>query len=710
MKKHLPVIVCFCFTLSAFCQTAVTFTVNTANGRKAISPLVYGINHTTDFSVYGTPEAYGSYRLGGNRLTGYNWENNASNAGSDYIHNSDDYLCYIFNLTSSQCTTPAGVFTKFKQLSGPAYPVVTLPLAGYVAADKAGPVSSAETAPSARWKQIVHAKGSAFSLTPDLTDGAVYSDEAVNYLVTTLGTAAGGGIRGYSLDNEPGLWSSTHPRIHSAAAGAAELAAKSKALAKAVKSVDQTAETFGGVFYGFGDYYNLQNAPDWPSVQGSYSWYIDYFLDQMKGESTAYGKRLLDVLDVHWYPEAIGDQRITNSSANSTADKQARMQAPRTLWDPAYRENSYIAQYFSSYLPLLPRIKASVNQYYPGTKTGLSEYNYGGGGDVSGGIAQADVLGIFGKYDVYSAQLWPLNSTVSYFQSAFRIYRNYNGAGRGIGDTYVQSSTSDSINTSVYASIDGTSDSTLHLVVINKAPGTVNGSFNLNGAYNTAEVWQFNGSSTVISKVAQPPVSGTTFTYALAPLTVTHLVLRKSIALPLTLKSFAIKRRAGLPQLQWRTATESGMKDFTAMRSCDGLQWEPVGTLPAQNNAAGSTYVLDDRTVDLCNGSTIHYRLKMTAQTGEATYSREVLFTAQTASSLTLYPNPAGDVLVLTGLKEKAGDVLLTTGEGQVVKKVSTNGAKQLTIQIHSLAGGVYRVEVRYQNGEAEGAGFVKTK
>ena len=38
------------------------------------------------------------------------------------------------------------------------------------------------------------------------------------------------------------------------------------------------------------------------------------------------GKRLLDVLDIHWYPEAMGDNRITQTNANTTADKLARVQ------------------------------------------------------------------------------------------------------------------------------------------------------------------------------------------------------------------------------------------------------------------------------------------------------------------------------------------------------------------------------------------------
>ncbi|HWJ25039.1 MAG TPA: glycoside hydrolase family 44 protein, partial [Flavisolibacter sp.] len=385
---------------------SATFQINTTSSRKAISPYIYGMNFTSSTPVIGTPENYTSLRLGGNRLTGYNWENNASNGGSDYIYDNDSYMCSILGLSASECNVPGQVFIKFKQLAGSGYALATLPLSGYVSADVNGPVNSWETAPSARWKTIQHQKGAAFTLTPSLTDNYVYSDEFMNYLVTKLGRASNGGIQGYNLDNEPGLWSENHNYQHPANVSATEFVSKNIGLAKAIKSIDPSAETFGGVFYGFSDLYYLQNAADWPSVQGSYSWYVDYYLDQMKKASTTAGKRLLDVLDFHWYPEASGDNRIVLTSATTNKDNQERLQAPRTLWDPTYQENSYIGQWFTAYLPLITRLQTSINTYYPGTKLSLSEYDYGPGNIISTGIAHADVLGILGKYGVYNANLW----------------------------------------------------------------------------------------------------------------------------------------------------------------------------------------------------------------------------------------------------------------------------------------------------------------
>ena len=59
----------------------------------------------------------------------------------------------------------------------------------------------------------------------------------------------------------------------------------------------------------------------------------------MKSEGDKAGKRLLDVLDFHWYPESQGDCRIiasTDCDQLSTAQTQARMQSPRSLWDSTY--------------------------------------------------------------------------------------------------------------------------------------------------------------------------------------------------------------------------------------------------------------------------------------------------------------------------------------------------------------------------------------
>lgn len=530
MKKSVPLVLTVLFLWSSVAGGAIniTYTISTENERALISPYIYGANfdHVTCSNLT-------VRRMGGNRTTGYNWENNFSNAGSDWYHSSDRYMSSY--LPWNQQLIPGKVYADFRQadINTGRASVLTLQMAGYVAADDGGTVTEAQTAPSSRWKEVVYKKNAPFCVpagNPNTTDSYVYMDEFVNYLVTTFGNAnSPTGVKFYSLDNEPALWAYTHPRIHPNKVGCAELISRSTALAAAVKDVDPYAQITGPVLYGFAAYLNLQDASDWNSVKGSYSWFIDYYLVQMKNAGTSAGRRLLDVLDLHWYPEARdnNDVRITDFAATET-NYTTRMQAPRTLWDSGYVENSWIGQWFRSYLPLLPKIFQSIQTYYPGTKLAFTEYNYGGENHISGGIAQADVLGIFGKYGVYLASYWGGNGV--YTNAAFNLYRNYDGSGSTFGDVKVAASMSDKVNSSIYASMFSGINNRLHLIVLNKhLTESISGSFTINSPclYTSGRVWAFDGSSASITERA--PVSSivnNTFSYSIPPLTACHFVIQ----------------------------------------------------------------------------------------------------------------------------------------------------------------------------------------
>jgi hypothetical protein len=149
----------------------------------------------------------------------------------------------------------------------------------------------------------------------------------------------------------------------------------------------------------------------------------------------------------------------------------ARVPAPRSLWDPTNTENSRITNdYLHAPIQLLPRVQARIAAHNPGTGIAMTEWNYGGGQHISGAIASADVLGIFGRQGVRLATLWelhPENETYTY--AAFRAYRNYDGAGGQFGDTSVQATTSDVATATVYASVDAANPDHVVIIAINKA-------------------------------------------------------------------------------------------------------------------------------------------------------------------------------------------------------------------------------------------------
>ncbi len=534
MRNSLFWMTASCSLLAAANSRAADVTVDPTQGQSRISPYVYGANQ-----VDGSNVKFTAWRQGGNRLTAYNWENNFSNAGSDWENSSDTFLCD----NRAACSAPGATITQFVDTArtAGAYPLVTLQMAGYVSADSNGTVTAAQAAPSSRWKQVVARKGSAFSTSPDTTDDKVYMDELVNFLVQRYGKASAGGVPGYSLDNEPDLWSYTHSLVHADPCGAAELVQRSAELASAVKAVDSSAEIFGFVSYGYNGFISLQDAPDWASVQGNYEWYVQYFLAQMAAASSQAGTRLLDVLDLHYYSEAQGNG--TRVQEGTTTNAAARVQSTRSLWDPNYGysandptagENSWITQW-NDPIQLIPRVKGYIRSLYPDTKLAITEYDFGAADHVSGGSAQADALGIYGRDGVYVATRWGEPGT--YTDAAYRLYLDYDGQGSRFGNISVKAASSDIVNVPVYAAVNEANPNVLHVILINRnlsAAQTATVSIGGTSSYGAGQAWGFDGTSATLSSKGAVTVSGNAFSLSLPALSATHVVLTTGDPPPIT--------------------------------------------------------------------------------------------------------------------------------------------------------------------------------
>jgi hypothetical protein len=73
---------------------------------------------------------------------------------------------------------------------------------------------------------------------------------------------------------------------------------------------------------------------------------------------------------------------------------------------------------------------------YPGTKLGVSEWDWGHNGDLFGAISDAEVLGIFAREQV--AKRDPPTATQA-GANAWRIYRDYDGGHSRFGSTWMRS-------------------------------------------------------------------------------------------------------------------------------------------------------------------------------------------------------------------------------------------------------------------------------
>lgn len=510
-----------------------TVTVCPSDGHKPISPYIYGVNSGVNLNGVSA----GAFRLGGNRLSAYNWENNMSNAGSDWHNTSDLYL--VQNAETQFKNVPGGAALDAAyeaEQGGVSYTLLTLQMLGYVSSDKTGSVKEENAAPSDFWNKVENRKDGELSLEPDKGDNVVYMDEYLNYLLTKLGKSdSETGIKAYALDNEPSLWRHTHSLVQKEKLTCDELIRKSLDLASVVKEADGGAEVFGPSLFGYSAFDSFAGAPDWQKIKkdGSYRWFIDYYLDEFKRAEEENGTRLLDVLDIHYYTEAKGacKERSCRHYDNDECVK-ARLDSVRSLYDAEYREDSWITDTGAEFFPLLPNLQQSIDKYYPGTKIAFTEYDFGGGDHISGAVAEAEMLGVFAEYGVYFASLWSFDKNM-YQLGAINMFTNYDGEGSGFGDTLVQSIyNGDDI--SVYSSIDGDDEGKVKIILINRSlheDTPVGIVLSSDREYTDAEVYSLYGDSPVIRRLDDvEDIIGNIVSYTLPALSVTEFVVNAKAA------------------------------------------------------------------------------------------------------------------------------------------------------------------------------------
>ncbi len=539
---------------AAAAPAAVTVRVDATTG-KPISRFIYGLNFPEDARTWGAhvPAGITLSRFGGNRISAFNWETNASNCGNDCngAFSNDGFLGGGTEVGEAVRARAAWAFAHGSAFLAP------VPMLGWVAGDKDGPVSLRVPLVERRAKRFKVSKprkGAPFAARPDTSDGFVYQDEYVAWLERTFPLAGADPARPifYSLDNEPDLWGSTHEEARGdrragkkpVLTGYDELVRLTVEYASAIKDVAPHALVFGPVLSTWNGFANLYHN-DEPDPAGR-QFFLEYYLDALRRASAAQRRRLVDVLDVHWYAEATSshNQSVANDWAEQDAAMiEARVQAPRSLWDRTYRERSWVSRAIGGPVRLIPRLRDLIAAHDPGMKIAITEYCYHRGGDISGAIAQADALGVFGREGVFAATMWPLSAQWAYQGdldrayacafAAFRAYRDYDGRGGAFGDVSLATTTSDAERMGVYASADSTDASRLVLVAINRSDTALEADVTLAPipSGGRVEAWRVTGGiahcdgpSRVLPDV---DIAGGSFRVRLPAFSVSTLVVRR---------------------------------------------------------------------------------------------------------------------------------------------------------------------------------------
>jgi hypothetical protein len=500
----------------------IQVSVDPTTGRHPVSPMIYGVNFGDDGQA--ARLRWPVRRWGGNSTSRYSWQTDASNHASDWFFYS------LPEATPNPSALPNGstadLFIDATRASG-GEALITVPTIGWTPIDrkrrwgfsvrKYGPQQQTEctVTGNASWCQPDAGNG----VRPDgsLIAGNVPGDTSkaitpsfitgwMAHISSRTGTAAQGGVRLFELDNEPMLWNSTHRDVHPKPVTYDELWQKTKTYGAAMKAKDPNIQILGPSDWGWCAYFF--SAADGCSAgadaraHGNVPLY-EWLLGQVRAYQQTSGVRLIDYVDVHYYPQSNG---VALSDDESAATSALRLRSLKGLYDPAYVDESWIGQSTR----MIPRMKEWIAARLPGAKIAITEYNWGNDDGPSSALAQAEALAIFGREGVDLATRWVAPNPGSRVEDAFRLYLDYDGRGSKVAGDSVRATSSSIDAVGAYAiAVPASAGKRLFVLLFNKdTADRQTGVQVAGGVTHAATLYRFGAGSRLAAAGSVTPAGG----------------------------------------------------------------------------------------------------------------------------------------------------------------------------------------------------------
>jgi len=610
------VILAFAFVLASLgadvtpvteANPAITVNVDAAVKRAPIDPRIYGVAFADTATLLDLGATMN--RWGGNAMSRYNWAFSTANRAKDYYFENipDDVSSGDGSNGKS-----ADDFIGATRAAG-AEPIMTIPMMGLLPKDRSircgyliskyGPQDDADF----MWRpDCGNGKSGGLRMLhvndPSDTSSvfpASHQTAWVQHLKDTWGAASAGGVRYYSLDNEPGLWSFDHWDVHPNGSTYDEVWSKMEEYGAAIRATDPGAVITGIEEWGWTGYFlsglDHENGDDGDRAAHGGVGYTEWLLQQARTYEQTHGTRILDVAALHFYPQS-GEF----SNDTSTAMQLLRNRSTRSLWDPSYVDESWIGDVEGGIVRLIPRLKEWTANNYPGTKVGITEYNWGAESHINGGTTQADILGIFGREGLDVGVRWVTPEAQSPAYKAFKMYRNYDGNQSRFGDLTVSTTAPSPDDVSAFAALRS-SDRKLTVMLVAKrltdtTPVTVSLANYLPSG--PAQRWQLDAGNT-ITQLANVSLSGTSYSLSVPAQSITLLVIPGSY-LDTPVGVAANASSTSTATIQWSAV--AGAAGYHVFRSSMHGSFTPIGasSIPVYNDtmlAANTTYLYKVRAV-----------------------------------------------------------------------------------------------------------------
>jgi hypothetical protein len=548
---------------------SVAVSVNLAGNVHPISPLIFGVAYGN--SARNAQMGYTVDRWGGNSTTRYNWQVDVHSTAGDYfwenIPDSSD-RSQVPPLNNS-----ADAFITAARYPG-GQPLMTIPTIGWAprsdsptshpyfagfAVSKYGAqvpfpyqsdavdpydtnAGSGECNPSTNASPncvLYDAGNGLYHLINNdphdtsMTVDATFEKGWIAHMQTKFGTAANGGVKLFTLDNEVMLWNSTHRDIHPSGPTYNEIWSKTLAYATAIKQQEPDALVTGPVTWGYCDLFtsaddatrgNCLAGTDRAAHSGLP--FVAWYLQQVCANPLAGGKRLVDYVDLHYYPQGTN---VALNNDDSAATAARRLKSLKELYDPTWVSDSWMgglgdtdANHYDK-PNLIPRVKAWIDTYCPGTKLAITEYNWGNDNTSSGAVAQAEALAIFAREGVDLATRWVAPDPNTKAERGYSIFLNYDGAGAKVQGNSVAATSANVDQIGAYAFHDNTRTM---LLLTNKDTVTHDVALTFDAAhFGTWKLYGFTGAS-ALAQTGTGSIGGTTLTLsALPPISASLLVI-----------------------------------------------------------------------------------------------------------------------------------------------------------------------------------------
>jgi len=535
-KICILLILLFFSSAASFSQDVVV-TVNAAVDKKPVSPYIYGRNGSFSNS-FGTTTSVSDIALfkeaglrlarenGGNNATKYNWRKKIS-SHPDWYNNVYDHdwgslssyivsnvpdmqVMWAFQLIGKVASNKNNNFNDWSYNSAQWWSGCSQNLAG-------GGI------PNASGGSIATVNGNPALYTMDWP--ADSTAEVINNWFGTKGIGLNStNFRYWNMDNEPEIWSGTHDDVMPVQLAASAFMDKYFAVAKKARALYPGIKLCGPVTANEWQWYKWSS--ETLNVNGKYYSWLEYFIKRVADEQKATGIKLLDVLDIHWYPGESSDADV--------------LQLHRIFYDKAYDypgangiksinggwDNTQTREY------IFQRINDWLTLYFGanhGITLGLSESGINSTNANTNSVLYASMLGTFANKGVELFTPWTWNTGMWETLHLFSRYAKNQSV----------SSTSSLENTvSGYTTVTANADSMTVILVNRDLSSTHKVTVNLsgfsvaNGTYNTLQLAALPATETFVShtsnalKKSTITVSGNSFSIVLPTVSTTAVILK----------------------------------------------------------------------------------------------------------------------------------------------------------------------------------------